>query len=111
MSNILCRWVALAMLIAVVPALAQSRRTPGAPQDSAVDVPHAEYRSSLREYRRYVEPQAPAAWRDSNETVNRIGGWREYAREASEAPSSNAPAASSPSVRDAAKGHAGHEKK
>jgi hypothetical protein len=111
MSNTLCRWFALAVLIApAFPALGQSNRSSPGPQDPVADVPRTEYRSAFAQYRRYVQ-QPPAVWRDSNETVNRIGGWRAYAREATETPSSNTPAASSRSVHDAAKGHAGHEKK
>ena len=110
MSNTLCHWWARAVLIAsVASAQAQSGRAAGGPQDPAADVPRIEYRSAFAQYRRYAEQPSPAAWRDTSETVNRIGGWRSYAREATEAPPSNAPAA--PSVPDASKGHAGHPNK
>jgi hypothetical protein len=111
MSNTLCRWCALAVL--VVPAAsaqeAQSGRAAAGPQDAAAEVPRIEYRSVFTQYRRYTEQQSPAAWRETNETVNRIGGWRAYAREAAAAPPSSDPAA--PAMPDAAKGHAGHPSK
>ena len=52
----------------------------------------APYRSALEGYQRYSdEPVQP--WRESNDNVGKIGGWRVYAREAQGAPA--APAASS----------------
>lgn len=52
------------------------------------------HRSPLQSYRRLPEVPPPegARWREGNETVNRIGGWRAYAREATAA----AAAASAP---------------
>ncbi len=41
------------------------------------------WRSAFDGYQPYAEaPLAP--WRESNDTVGRIGGWRAYAREAQE---------------------------
>jgi len=51
--------------------------------------------SAFTGYRRQAEP-APIGWRDANDTVTRIGGWRAYAREAAEP---SAPAASTPARR------------
>ncbi|HUG24124.1 hypothetical protein [Piscinibacter sp.] len=60
--------------------------------------------SSLAGYRRYAE-QPVEPWRESNDRVGRIGGWRAYAREAA----GNAPpAASVPAPGGAHEGHAGH---
>ena len=60
------------------------------PADPTAAVPSATY-SSLARYRRHAE-QPVRSWREANETVNRIGGWRAYAREAAspEAPQSTA---------------------
>lgn len=55
------------------------------PADPAASVPAAVWRGSLAGYRRYAE-QPVAPWKQSNETVNRLGGWRAYAREAASAP-------------------------
>ena len=40
-----------------------------------------DYRSPLEGYRAYAA-QDVQAWRESNDTVGRIGGWRAYAKEA-----------------------------
>lgn len=58
----------------------------------------AAWRSAFQGYQPYAEaPLAP--WRESNDTVGRIGGWRVYAREAQGAaapdPAPGAPAVSS----------------
>lgn len=51
--------------------------------DSATAAPAVElrYRSTFDGYRAYNE-QAVTSWREANDNVGRIGGWRAYAREA-----------------------------
>jgi hypothetical protein len=66
----------------------------GDPADPSRPVPRLEHRSVLAAYRPAHEVP-PIDWRTANETVNRIGGWRAYAREAA-APAPASPAASSP---------------
>ena len=61
--------------------------------------PAAPYRSALEGYKPFAD-QPVAGWRQSNDTVRSIGGWRAYAREAQGAASAPAAASSSP--------HAGH---
>ena len=76
----------LTAILAVLPiatALAQSAAAPH-PADAAASVPKAEHRSALSAYRRHAEAQ-PKSWREANDTVARIGGWRVYAREAAAA--------------------------
>lgn len=51
------------------------------PLDPKAEVAPLRYASSLAEYRRFREAN-PIGWREANDTVNRIGGWRAYAREA-----------------------------
>ncbi|MBC7378421.1 MAG: hypothetical protein H7346_13450 [Burkholderiaceae bacterium] len=51
------------------------------------------YESSFAQYRRLGD-EKPVSWRDANDTVARIGGWRVYAREAQQP--DPAPAATSP---------------
>jgi len=67
------------------------------------------YRSALENHRPYqAQPVQP--WREANDTVGRIGGWRAYAREAAgmspaqhqPAPGTVAPASPGPDS------HAGH---
>jgi hypothetical protein len=63
------------------------------PLDVQARVPAAAYVSSLAGFRRLGDDQR-IDWRQANEVVNRIGGWRAYAREASQpepAPSSPPP--------------------
>jgi hypothetical protein len=59
---------------------AQAARRPD-PTDASVAVPATPHRTALTGYRRLTD-DAPRAWRESNETVARIGGWRTYLREA-----------------------------
>lgn len=74
------------------------------------------YRSTLTGYRRLGDDE-PVPWREANDTVGRIGGWRAYAREANEPASAGpavttipaAPAASTPSKASPAT-HGGHHK-
>ena len=86
------------------------------PADPKAVVPALVYRSSLRRYQAFTEPDV-APWRETNELVRQRGGWRAYAREAREpvltpAPSPAAPAASQPAhVKPAMPDHVGHEMK
>ena len=48
-----------------------------------------QYASVLAQYQRYAE-QAVASWPDANAAVQRIGGWRAYAKEM-QAPASASP--------------------
>ena len=51
------------------------------PLDPKAQVPSVRYESTLPQSRRTGEDK-PVAWREANDTVARIGGWRVYAREA-----------------------------
>lgn len=70
------------------------------PLDAQAPVPKADTPRALQGYRRLAEP-APLPWRQANDTVHQIGGWRSYAREA-------AAPASVPAPTPAASGHQGH---
>ncbi len=52
--------------------------------DANAPVPPTLYRSAFADYRANTT-QAPGSWRQANDTAGRIGGWRAYARQASEA--------------------------
>lgn len=87
------RAAAVAALIAA-PAIAAPRPDPA---DPAASTPRLTHRSALADYKRADD--APASdWKSANQLVERIGGWRAYARE-------SAAAASAPR-RDAAPGAA-----
>lgn len=59
---------------------------------AAVPGPQAQpYRSALEDYRPFAD-DSPVPWKQANDTVGRIGGWRAYAKEVHGAPAS-APAA------------------
>ncbi len=78
--------LAAALVTAIGPVAAQIDGRSSAlpdPLDPQAAVPELNYRSALETYRRFVD-DPPIPWREANETVNRIGGWRAYAREASQ---------------------------
>ena len=83
---------AMALTAAAAPTVAQT--TPPAPPPDPLDarsvVPPSVHSSALASFRRFVEVPV-GSWREANETVTRIGGWRAYTREANqpEAPASS----------------------
>ena len=121
-SALLAAWLLAALTAQAQPTVKAAK--PGAldPLDPTVSVPALRYVSSFSQYR-LLGDEKPVSWRDANDTVSRIGGWRVYAREAQQAdPAPFAPAASaapaSPpapaaATNDKAKstpaGHGGHK--
>lgn len=90
-------------------ALAQPSATAS---DGAASAPAAPaYRSAFEGYRAWAEP-TPTPWREANDTVGRIGGWRAYAREAQgqplEAPATPAPASAPSPAAPPAHDHSMH---
>lgn len=75
----------VALLLTVTVAGAQP--VPGAARADAMDpgaeVPAQRHESAFAGYRRLGD-EPVMSWREANETVNRIGGWRAYARETAE---------------------------
>lgn len=62
------------------------------PLNAQAPVPTLSYTSSLSSYRPVLELSV-GSWREANERVGRIGGWRVYQREALSPPSAaSAPA-------------------
>ena len=98
-------------------ALSHAQNAPGRaeradPLDAKATVPAATYASPLAGYRRLGDDKR-VSWKDANETVNRIGGWRAYAREAQQPDTAgSAPAAGTAPAPSAvaAPAHAGHKK-
>jgi len=80
-------------LLAALPAQAQPAATAARPDplDPTASVAALGYESSFARYRR-LDDEKPASWRDANDTVTRIGGWRAYAREAQGSDPAPAPA-------------------
>ena len=84
----------LAVSVWATQAIAQTSATVSAKPVSAATsagVAPPPYRSALESYRAYTDEKI-VNWKDANATVARIGGWREYAKEASQeqAPESSA---------------------
>lgn len=102
---------AAAFAVQAQAAPAASRPDPLDPQSR---VPALKYESSLGAQRRGAD-EPPVSWREANDRVARIGGWRVYAREAQQPePGVTAPASpASPASAGAAKpmprhDHSGH---
>ncbi len=80
------------------------------PLDPQADVPPLRPPSALRQYRTATTPE-PGRWREANDLVTRIGGWRSYLREAhAPEPAASAPAqpASAPMPRPREHRHGPH---
>ena len=107
-----------ATLLATLAAQAQPAAKTARPDplDPKASVPALSYVSSFSQYR-LLGDEKPVSWRDANDTVTRIGGWRVYAREAQQpdpAPAAKpADAASATKPNEPAKpmpaGHGGHK--
>ncbi|MFM9966992.1 MAG: hypothetical protein ACKVQK_01115 [Burkholderiales bacterium] len=77
---------AAALLVSLsLPTVAEDRspsaRSRPNPAEAAAPVSPLVYQSTFSSYRGFAE-QAVQDWRESNDNVGRIGGWRSYAREA-----------------------------
>lgn len=101
--------VAWTLSIAAASPLAWAQTASGGynadPQDAKSPVPRAIYRSSLADYRLFSDEKL-SSWKESNDKVGRIGGWRAYAKEAQEpepAVRSTPPGADQPAPADSAK--------
>ncbi|WP_157003205.1 hypothetical protein [Ralstonia sp. A12] len=65
------------------------------PEHSAqMPVPELAYSSAFAAYKGYAD-QPVTSWREANDTVGHIGGWRSYAKEATQAAVPPAPSATS----------------
>jgi len=71
-------WLPLGVLFVSSAALAQSKSEADARAADAAS--NLKYESAIKDYRSY-SGQSIQPWRDSNDNVGRIGGWREYAKE------------------------------
>lgn len=108
----------LPVLALTVAATAQAgHEAPAAgrasPLDATAAVPAVTYESAFVRYRPHVD-QKLRAWKDANDEVGRIGGWRSYAREAAREEPAAAPdpkaAGSEVRTEPAPKAPAGHHK-
>ena len=98
MSETLLRWlVRAALCTSAFAAQAQDTVSPTAapvarpdPLDAKANVPALSYRSSFARFRTLSDDK-PLSWREANDAVARIGGWRVYAREAQQPEAATAP--------------------
>jgi hypothetical protein len=85
-------WYTFAVIVCAAAAMATAeaqQAPPGAapptvardPGDPRAAVPPVEYRSAFSRYRPNVEAEV-GSWREKNDEVRRLGGWRVYGREA-----------------------------
>ncbi len=112
----------LSVLLAAALPLAATAAEPAPapapdPLDAKAPVPPLQHRSALADYRPGDDARVP--WRQANDEVDRIGGWRAYAREGARAladgdaagrpaASSPAPTPAAPDARHAPGQHGGH---
>jgi len=99
-------------------AQAQLATTRPDPLDPKAQVPVVRYESSFAQIRR-IGDDKPVPWREANDAVARIGGWRTYAREAHQpdpaaaqgpaAPAQPAASAPAPTAKPMPAGQAGHK--
>ncbi|MBN9204345.1 hypothetical protein [Methylibium petroleiphilum] len=89
LSRSLC-WLPVALLACSLAAVADERPDP---LNASAAVPTFTPPSAFTDYRRHSDTKLQS-WKDANDAVGRIGGWRAYAREASQAsrPANAAPA-------------------
>ena len=112
----------LAMVFSMLAGTACAQQTPGpARPPSQEAAPSSTYRSAWSGYRPFADEKV-TSWKDANDEVRRIGGWRTYLREsqgaqpsgsagaASTAPAAKDSAKPAPSDAGAAQGHDAHNK-
>jgi hypothetical protein len=68
-----------------------------------------QYQSAISTYQSYTD-QPVQSWRDANDNVGRIGGWRAYAREMSGKEATNVDSTAKPTTNPTAPPHSGHHK-
>ena len=100
----------LGLASAALTAQADPTARPGRPDplDPQASVPALVYRPSLVP----IQPSAdgkPVSWREANDNVARIGGWRVYARQAQQPDPGPAASPPPPLPAPAQQGHAGHK--
>lgn len=97
----------LSRLVLVLPAsLASAQGLPPAATMAPLSTPPLVYSSPFAGYQPFRE-QAIGSWREAMETVDAVGGWRAYAREAQSLPGNSPAAPVAPAVPSAGP-HGGH---
>ncbi|MDO9237343.1 MAG: hypothetical protein Q7U28_15080 [Aquabacterium sp.] len=93
MVSISLRWLVPAGLTLALPmAFAQPSAGSAAPDPKSLAPSSVTlgYRSAFADYHMYSE-QPIASWREANDNVGKIGGWRVYSKEARQPDGASAP--------------------
>ena len=107
---------AAASMVAIPVAQGQARPSPDTAAAKRVDTPVVAYESPFKGYRK-LEDQPVASWREANDLVHQLGGWKAFASgKVPDAPAAPAAAGepsktSQPPGPPAGGGHAGHKTK
>lgn len=120
MPHFVFRCLATACSAFSATAFAQQTTAPAAQSPAADSAKSSIYRSAWSGYRPFADEKV-ISWKDANDEVRRIGGWRAYLRESQAQSSGNASAGSTaPAAKDSAKptpadagaaqGHGAHSK-
>lgn len=80
MSHFVFRCLAMACTALAVPAFAQQTPAPTTRLPAQDAAPSSVYRSAWSSYRPFTDEKV-ISWKDANDEVRRIGGWRAYLRE------------------------------
>lgn len=101
MPQFVFRCLAMACSALAATAFAQQTTAPAAGQPATDAVPPSVYRSAWSSYRPFADEKV-ISWRDANDEVQRIGGWRAYLRESQsrQPPGSEGAARTSPAAKD-----------
>ena len=115
MRPIRIRWLLPATLLTLMSiASAQTPKPAADPLDALASVPRVTHVSSLAQHRRMTDEKV-GSWREANDNVGRIGGWRTYLREAQQpdaaasAPGASSPAPTTKPASEMPAGHRGHK--
>jgi hypothetical protein len=121
LSPLAAAFLAIAARAQTASPASPGRAVAAPPPATATATQPLAYHSPLADYQPFTQEDL-LSWREANDTVGRIGGWRAYAREsaAPAAPGSAAPPAAvgapsrpasvpAPAKPAAAAGHGGHQ--
>lgn len=98
-----CFWVTALLVTGAAQAQVENSR------ESSSAASQLNFRSAIADYQPYKD-QPVQPWRETNDEVGRIGGWRAYAKEAAQpaVPGEKPAPETSPAAPRATDPHAGH---
>lgn len=99
MSQFVFRCLVTACSAFAATAFAQQTRAPVAQPPATEAAPSGVYRSAWSGYRPFADEKV-ISWKDANDEVRRIGGWRAYLRESQ---SGQLPGSAGAATKDTAK--------